>query len=140
MLIGICIGLYLKYFYFEEGFERLTHLGPQTYFLFLIPPILYQVGFSMNAPTFFRNLSVINTFAIGATIISSLVFGTIIYYCLKFTSLDFNYIECFQLGCILSAIDPVATMSIFKNLQMNERIYMYVYGESTLNNAVVIAM
>lgn len=52
----------------------------------------------------------------------------------------YSYIECFQLGCILTAIDPIATMSIFKNVMMNERIYMYIYGESTLNNAVVIAM
>lgn len=48
--------------------------------------------------------------------------------------------ECFQLGCIISAIDPVATMSIFKNLHLNDKIYMYIFGESTLNNAVAIAL
>lgn len=48
--------------------------------------------------------------------------------------------ECFQIGWIVSAIDPVATMSIFNNLQLNEKIYMYTFGESTLNNSVVIAI
>jgi len=31
-------------------------------------------------------------------------------------------------------------MTIFKNMCLNEKIYMYVFGESTLNNAVVIAL
>lgn len=68
----------------------------------------------MNAETFFRNIMTINAFAIGATILSSIIFGTIVYYGLQLTSLTYGFMECFQLGCILSAIDPVATMSIFK--------------------------
>ena len=116
------------------------NLEPHTYFLLLLPPIMFQIGFSMNAFTFFRNIWTINAFAIGSTLISSTVFGLVLFYSLKLTYLTYTFIECFQLGCILSAIDPVATMSIFKNLPMNERIYMYIYGESTLNNAVVIAI
>ena len=101
---------------------------------------MFQVGFSMNASTFFRNILTINAFAIGGTFLSSLIFGTILYYLLQFTELSYRFMECLQLGCIISAIDPVATMSIFKNMFLNEKIYMYIFGESTLNNAVVIAM
>ena len=45
-----------------------------------------------------------------------------------------------QFGSIISAIDPVATISMFKSLRINDRIYMIIFGESTLNNAVAIAL
>ena len=101
---------------------------------------MFQVGFSMNADTFIKNIYVINTLAIGATILSSLIFGGVLFYALQYTELSYRFMECFQLGCIISAIDPVATMSIFKNLLLNDKIYMYIFGESTLNNAVAIAL
>lgn len=140
VILGICIGLYLRFGYTNENLITAVRFEPHTYFLLLLPPIMFQVGFSMNAFTFFRNIWTINAFAIGGTLISSLSFGTVIYYILRLSSLSYHFMEWFQLGCIISAIDPVATMTIFKNMCLNEKIYMYVFGESTLNNAVVIAL
>lgn len=37
-------------------------------------------------------------------------------------------------------MDPVATISIFKMLGVNDRLYMLVFGESTMNDAVSIAL
>lgn len=34
----------------------------------------------------------------------------------------------------------MATISIFKSMKINERMYMIIFGESTLNNAVAIAL
>lgn len=45
-----------------------------------------------------------------------------------------------QFGCFISAIDPVATISIFKSLRVSEKLYMIVFGESALNDAVSIAL
>jgi solute carrier family 9 (sodium/hydrogen exchanger), member 8 len=140
VLLGIGIGWYLKFAYEHKELIHSFKFEPHTYFLLLLPPIMFQVGFSMNASTFFRNIMTINAFAIGGTMIQSVIFGTVIYYLLSLTSLSYHFFECVQLGWIISAIDPVATMTTFKNMQLNEKIYMYVFGESTLNNAVVIAL
>ena len=140
VILGIIIGLYLRFFSFDTQVETILHFESHTYFLLFLPPIMFQVGFSMNADTFFKNIKVINAFAIGSTILSSLLFGTVLYYALQFTELQYRFTEWFQLGWIISAIDPVATMSIFKNLHLNDKIYMYIFGESTLNNAVAIAL
>lgn len=140
LILGTVIGLYLRFGHLHDHHLKHLKFDPHTYFLFLLPPIMFQVGFSMNMTTFFRNIFAINAFAIGGTILSSTIFGVIIYYGLRMTTMTYSFMECFELGCIVSAIDPVATMSMFKNLQVNERIYMYIFGESTLNNAVVIAI
>lgn len=45
-----------------------------------------------------------------------------------------------QFGCFISAIDPVATISIFKQLKVTELLFMMVLGEAVLNDAVAIAL
>lgn len=94
----------------------------------------------MNASTFFRNIITINMYAILGTLISSGVFSCIFYYGTELIGVKLNYLDCLQFGCIISAIDPVATISIFKSLRINDRIYLIIFGESTLNNAVAIAL
>ena len=143
VVLGIWIGTYLKYHYSvsnDEGFLKILQFEPHAYFLFLLPPIMFQVGFSMNASTFFRNILTINSYAIFGTFISSFMFSFIFYVSLPFVGVQYSYLDCFQCGCIICAIDPVATISIFKSLKINDRIYMILFGESTLNNAVAIAL
>jgi NhaP-type Na+/H+ or K+/H+ antiporter len=100
---------------------------------------MFQAGFSMRASTFFRNILVINSFAIFATIIASFIFSFIFAYGISLTSNEFSYLDSLHFRCFISAIDPVATIAIFKSLSVNDKIYMIVFGESTLNDAVAIA-
>jgi len=43
-------------------------------------------------------------------------------------------------AALLSAVDPVATLTIFKALKVDSTLYMLVLGESTLNDAVAIVI
>ena len=56
------------------------------------------------------------------------------------TSHQFSYLDSLHFGAFMSAIDPVATIAIFKSLSVSDKIYMIVFGESTLNDAVAIAL
>ncbi len=143
VVLGIGIGLFLKYQFGTEekgGIISVLQFEPHTYFLFLLPPIMFQIGFSMNAATFLRNIVTINFYSILGTFISSFVFSVLLYFSLGYIGLQHDYIDCLQFGTIISAIDPVATISIFKSMRINDRIYMIIFGESTLNNAVAIAL
>ena len=106
----------------------------------LLPPIMFQAGFSMRASTFFRNIITINSFAVFATIIASFIFSFIFAYGASLTPHEFSYLDSLHFGAFMSAIDPVATIAIFKSLSVNDNIYMIVFGESTLNDAVAIAL
>ena len=140
IILGIVVGLFFKSHYKNTGLLNILEFEPHTFFLFLLPPIMFQAGFSMRASTFFRNLLTINSFAIFATIIASFVFSFVFYYGTNMTSLGFDYLDSLHFGCFISAIDPVATIAIFKSLSVNDKIYMIVFGESTLNDAVAIAL
>lgn len=48
--------------------------------------------------------------------------------------------ESFAFGSLISAVDPVATLAIFKALNVDPMLSMLVFGESILNDAVSIVL
>lgn len=96
VVLGMCIGLYLRYHYGDRGQEgllKILQFEPHTYFLFLLPPIMFQVGFSMNASTFIRNIWTINSYAIFGTFVSSTIFSLIFYYGLPLIGSPHDYMD-----------------------------------------------
>ena len=53
---------------------------------------------------------------------------------------EFTVVESFAFGSLISAVDPVATLAIFHSLDVDEVLYMLVFGESILNDAVAITL
>ena len=51
-----------------------------------------------------------------------------------------TFFESFAFGSLISAVDPVATLAIFHALNVDEVLYMLVFGESILNDAVAIVL
>lgn len=48
--------------------------------------------------------------------------------------------DCLIFGTILSSVDATTMLSIFSSLQVNEKLYYLVLGESLMNNAVVLVI
>ncbi len=51
-----------------------------------------------------------------------------------------SVVESFAFGSLISAVDPVATLAIFQALDVDQILYMLVFGESVLNDAVAIVL
>ena len=51
-----------------------------------------------------------------------------------------NFVESFAFGSLISAVDPVATLAIFHAIDVDQVLYMLVFGESMLNDAVSIVL
>lgn len=43
-------------------------------------------------------------------------------------------------GSLISAVDPVATLAIFQAIDVDPTLYMLVFGESVLNDAIAIVL
>lgn len=98
IIFGIIVGLFIKYFYHSNSLLKILSFEPHTFFLFLLPPIMYEAGFSLKASIFFRSFMTISAYAILATIIASTVFTIIFYYGTTVTAYPFDFIDSFQFG------------------------------------------
>lgn len=143
VFFGSIIGFIFK-FISHWNLAEWTHeeaFSPTVFFLVLLPPIIFESGYSMHKGNFFENIGSICVFAIFGTAISAFVMGGGIYLIGK-TNLTYalSAKESFAFGSLVSAVDPVATLAIFNALDIDPLLYMLVFGESILNDAVAIVL
>ncbi|KAG9393450.1 Na /H exchanger [Carpediemonas membranifera] len=146
-IVTICLGaigglvMKLSSAYFELGIESLSEFDPEVFFLFLLPPIIFEGGYSLNKSHFFRNIFTICLYAYIGTVISALFTGiglwTLGYFGIIYEA---SFLDNLTFGSLISAVDPVATLAIFNALDVSPMLYMMVFGESILNDAVSVVL
>mmetsp|Transcript_11750 Transcript_11750/g.35822 ORF Transcript_11750/g.35822 Transcript_11750/m.35822 type:complete len:583 (+) Transcript_11750:234-1982(+) len=113
----------------------------EQFFLFIIPPIIFEAGYSLNKGDFFKQAGSIVIFAVLGTIITALVFGLALYGAGEIgLTYSFRFWEALTFGALISAVDPVATLAIFNALKVNRQLHYLVFGESVVNDAVAIVL
>lgn len=114
---------------------------PEIFFNIILPPIIFNAGYSLKRKFFFRNLGTIMTYAFVGTTISCFVVGVIMYaFLMIMPHLEFTFNNCLYFGAIISATDPVTVLAIFHDLHVDVNLYALVFGESILNDAVAIGL
>ncbi|CAI4229956.1 unnamed protein product [Auanema sp. JU1783] len=139
VILGAVIGFILSCS--ERDYSEIEALSPDVFFLVLLPPIIFENAYNLNKGYFFSNIWPILTFAILGTAISAFVIGICVYV-LGQADLVFSLSlsECFAFASMISAVDPVATLAIFQAVKVEGLLYMLVFGESMLNDAVSIVL
>ncbi|XP_022708099.1 sodium/hydrogen exchanger 8-like isoform X1 [Varroa jacobsoni] len=144
VLIGASIGLFLRVVSGcsgADGWQQEEAFSPTTFFLVLLPPIIYESGYNLHKGNFFHNIGSILIFAILGTAVSAMVIGAGVYI-LGVADLVYSlsFAESLAFGSLISAVDPVATLAIFAALDVDPVLNMLVFGESILNDAVSIVL
>ena len=126
-----------------HSFTHLNHkliIAEKEFFFFvLLPPIIFEAGYGLDRSLFFENIGAITIYAMFGTIISTFIVGYSTFYVARagwVTGISTtNPMEALLFGALISAVDPVATLSIMGNpeLQCNRQLYSLVFGESVLN-------
>uniref|UniRef100_A0A8C9XJI1 Sodium/hydrogen exchanger n=1 Tax=Sander lucioperca TaxID=283035 RepID=A0A8C9XJI1_SANLU len=157
LVIGICIilvHLLIKFkLHFLPESVAVVSLGeyflwneeemfrPNMFFLLLLPPIIFESGYSLHKGNFFQNIGSITLFAVIGTTISAFIVGGGIYFLGQADVIyKMSMTDSFAFGSLISAVDPVATIAIFNALNVDPVLNMLVFGESILNDAVSIVL
>ncbi|XP_059667003.1 sodium/hydrogen exchanger 6 [Cornus florida] len=141
LLIGLIVGGLANISNTETSIRTWFNFHEEFFFLFLLPPIIFQSGFSLAPKPFFSNFGGIVTFAILGTLIASIVTGVLVYLGgVMYLMYRLPFVECLMFGALISATDPVTVLSIFQELGTDTNLYALVFGESVLNDAMAISL
>ena len=145
MLVGVLIGGLAKLLSPSQEEMDFLSFEPELFFFLLLPPIIFEAGYSLRKKSFFANFWTISLFAIGGTLVSTFIIGYSIYFVGLMDIVDIDKsspMEALMFGALISAVDPVATLSIMGNPEINcdPLLYSLVFGESVLNDAVAIVL
>ncbi|XP_037540012.1 sodium/hydrogen exchanger 8 [Nematolebias whitei] len=141
--LGILMGGFIKIIEFQElaNWKEEEMFRPNMFFLLLLPPIIFESGYSLHKGNFFQNIGSITLFAVIGTAFSAFIVGGGIYFLGQADVIyKMTMTDSFAFGSLISAVDPVATIAIFNALNVDPVLNMLVFGESILNDAVSIVL
>lgn len=118
-----------------ERKETNLYFDPTFFTLFLLPPIIFDAGYTLNMVQFRRNFGKIMGLAVFGTLASTAITWYVLYTEHTDALIDMSFSESGQFAALISAVDPVATLSLFNALAVDPSLNNIVVGESVLNGA-----
>ena len=116
-------------------------MNSDIFFLYLLPPIVLDAGYFMPSWPFFENIGTILSYAVVGTMWNAFGIGLSLYgICQEkyFKLQDVSLLYNFWFGSLIAAVDPVAVLSVFEEIHVNEKLHILAFGESLLNDAVTV--
>ncbi|XP_074522808.1 sodium/hydrogen exchanger 5 [Halichoeres trimaculatus] len=140
----ILLGLVLGGVVLIANKKQLYQLEPALFFLFLLPTIVGDAGYFMPARLFFDNLGAILTYAVVGTLWNAFCTGFCLYAAKLLGVIDervqAELMDFLLFGALISAVDPVAVLAVFEEVHVNDTLFIIVFGESLVNDAVTVVL
>ncbi|XP_076864120.1 sodium/hydrogen exchanger 3.1 isoform X2 [Brachyhypopomus gauderio] len=118
-------------------------LVPRNFFYFLLPQIILDTGYFMPNKLFFSNLGAILVHAVIGTCWNAAALGISLWGCFlggAMGNLQIGLLQFLLFGSLLAAVDPVAVIAVFEEVHVNEVLFIWVFGESLLNDGVTVVL
>jgi monovalent cation:H+ antiporter, CPA1 family len=116
------------------------HLTKSLLFSLLLPGLIFEAAFHIDAREFRANLITILTLAVPGVIASTALVAFALAPALTAFGIvpGFDWKTGLVFGALISATDPVAVVALFRNLGAPRRLTMLLDGESLLNDGTAI--
>lgn len=79
-------------------------------------------------------------FSTLGVLVSTFLVGTMMFYLLKMTPMEVNYIHCLLFGALISPTDPIAVLGILKKAGAPKKLETKIVGESLFNDGVGVVV
>ncbi|XP_076120456.1 sodium/hydrogen exchanger 2 [Alosa pseudoharengus] len=139
----IAVGLIVGAIMHSVHEEPPAVLTSNVFFLYMLPPIVLDSGYFMPTRPFFENVGTVLWFAVVGTLWNSIGIGISLFSICQIQAFgvqDINLQENLLFASIISAVDPVAVLTVFEDVSVNEQLYIVVFGECLFNDAVTVVL
>lgn len=114
-------------------------LNSKFFYMVLLPPIIFEGGFNIQKIFFFQNILLILSLAFIGALYSTFVTSIMMYGFSQAIDGQLTFISSLVFGSLISSTDPVTVLSLLPD-NVDRRLYMLIFGESALNDAVAIIL
>ncbi|KAL4425563.1 hypothetical protein ABPG75_009579 [Micractinium tetrahymenae] len=144
LLVGLVAGgAVVAYYIWYRGGRipaSLTEFNTEIFFDALLPPIIFNAGFSAKKKSFFRNFVTLALFGVVGTFMTAAMVAAGCHRVLSYVGIDTHLLsDSLSLGTVFSSTDSVATLQIL-DADQAPMLYSLVFGEGIVNDATSIVL
>ena len=119
---------------FEPGFSHIR-LTPDLILLVFLPVLLFEGAYNVSARRLWQDLLSVALLAVLGVLLGTVVTATIVHLVL-----GLPWAVALVFGALISSTDPIAVVSLFKDLGAPRRLALLVEGESLFNDGAAITL
>ncbi|ONK57913.1 uncharacterized protein A4U43_C09F5560 [Asparagus officinalis] len=139
LAVGLCTGVLILWTSGGKS-SRILVFSEDLFFIYLLPPIIFNAGFQVKKKQFFRNFMTIILFGAVGTLMSFMIIwlgARGLFSKLGIGSLEIK--DYLAIGAIFSATDSVCTLQVL-NQEETPLLYSLVFGEGVVNDATSVVL
>jgi len=115
--------------------EQLPHIGADVILLAFVPGLVFEAALTLDLPELRRRLVPVGLLATAGVAATVLLIGTLTHLLL-----GFSWASGMLLGAILAATDPIAVVTLLRQLKAPSGLAAILEGESLLNDGTGVAV
>ena len=115
--------------------EQLPHVGADVILLAFVPGLVFEAALMLDLPELRRRLLPVSLLATVGVVVTVLLVGTLTHL-----ALGLSWASGFLLGSILAATDPIAVVTLVRQVKAPAGLAAIVEGESLFNDGTGVAV
>jgi CPA1 family monovalent cation:H+ antiporter len=119
---------------FQPGFRDLQ-LTPDLILIVFLPLLLFEGAYNVSARSLWRDLLPVTLLAVPGVLFSTLVTAVLVH-----VLLGLGWAVALLFGALIASTDPIAVVSLFRELGVPRRLALLVEGESLFNDGAAITL
>ncbi|KAI9003480.1 Sodium/hydrogen exchanger family-domain-containing protein [Hyaloraphidium curvatum] len=121
----------------ESG--HLIRMSSKFFYMVLLPPIVFEGGYSLQRLLFFNNFTLIFALAWFGGLFSTVVTSLLLFLLGRLVVPSLTLTSVLVFGSLISSTDPVTVLALLPE-NLDKKLYMVIFGESALNDAVAVIL
>jgi len=134
--------LHMNVDFISKSIEWAGHIDPHVILYVFLPTLIFEAAFAMDVHTFRKSVGNASILAIPGIIIALVLTGALVIG-LDIAGIGLSgwgWPMALMFGAVVSATDPVAVVSILKELGASKKLGTLIEGESLLNDGTAIVI